>query len=89
VVLDEPANGLDPEQISQLRTLIRDLAASGRTVLLSSHLLGELEQVCTHVVLLRDGRVLEAGTLEQVVGDHDDLETAFLALVRDGEDRDA
>lgn len=83
VVLDEPANGLDPAQIAQLRELVRGIVASGtRSVLLSSHLLGELEQVCTHVVLLAEGRVLQAGTLAQVVGEHADLETAFLSLVR-------
>ncbi len=83
VMLDEPANGLDPAQIAQLRELVRGIVVDGRrSVLLSSHLLGELEQVCTHVVLLAEGRVLRAGTLEEVVGEHDDLETAFLALVR-------
>ncbi|MCW2921651.1 MAG: transporter ATP-binding protein [Thermoleophilia bacterium] len=83
VVLDEPANGLDPAQIAQLRELVRTIVASGRrSVLLSSHLLGELEQVCTHVVLLAEGRVLQAGTLAEVVGEHPDLETAFLSLVR-------
>lgn len=81
VLLDEPANGLDPAQIAHLRELVRSIAADGRSVLLSSHLLGELEQVCTHVVLMTGGRVLRAGTLSQVVGDHADLEHAFLALV--------
>ncbi|MEO6867994.1 MAG: alpha/beta fold hydrolase [Gaiellales bacterium] len=81
VLLDEPANGLDPAQIAHLRELVRSIAADGRTVLLSSHLLGELEQVCTHVVLMIDGRVLESGTLADVVGEHADLETSFLARV--------
>lgn len=88
VVLDEPANGLDPAQIAQLRELVRGIVATGsRSVLLSSHLLGELEQVCTHVVLLAEGRVLRAGTLEEVVGEHGDLESAFLALVRADRER--
>jgi ABC-2 type transport system ATP-binding protein len=82
VVLDEPANGLDPAQIAQLRDLVRSIADSGRSVLLSSHLLGELELVCTHVVLIAEGRVLRSGTLADVIGEHDDLEAAFLALVR-------
>ncbi len=83
VVLDEPANGLDPAQIAQLRELVRGIVADGRrSVLLSSHLLGELEQVCTHVVLLAEGRVLRAGTLAEVVGEHADLESAFLSLVQ-------
>jgi ABC-2 type transport system ATP-binding protein len=79
VLLDEPVNGLDPVQIAQLRTLVRDIAASGRAVLLSSHLLGELERVCTHVVLMAEGSVLRSGTLAEVVGEHEDLEAAFLA----------
>ncbi|MCW2974555.1 MAG: sle, partial [Thermoleophilia bacterium] len=86
VVLDEPTNGLDPAQIRHLRELIRGVAASGRTVLLSSHLLSELEQVSTHVVLLADGRVLDHGTLADVVGAHDDLESAFLAAIAEADD---
>ncbi|MCW2928959.1 MAG: transporter related protein [Thermoleophilia bacterium] len=89
VLLDEPANGLDPAQITQLRELLRSIAADGRSVLVSSHLLGELEQVCTHVVLLAAGSVLRAGTLEQVVGDHDDLEAAYLAAFAEAEVPDA
>jgi ABC-2 type transport system ATP-binding protein len=86
VLLDEPANGLDPAQIAQLRALVRSIAAEqDRAVLLSSHLLGELEQVCTHVVLMVEGRVLRSGTLAEVIGAHADLETAFLALIQDGD----
>ncbi|MBC7461269.1 MAG: alpha/beta fold hydrolase [Thermoleophilia bacterium] len=86
VVLDEPTNGLDPAQIRHLRDLIRGVAASGRTVLLSSHLLSELEQVSTHVVLMANGRVLDQGTLADVIGDHDDLESAFLAVIAEAGD---
>jgi ABC-2 type transport system ATP-binding protein len=81
VVLDEPANGLDPAQIAHLRQLVRRIAGEGRSVLVSSHLLGELERVCTHVVLMSDGRVLRSGTLDEVVGEHDGLEAAFLDLL--------
>ncbi len=81
VVLDEPANGLDPAQIVHLRDLIRGIAADGRSALVSSHLLGELQQVCTHVLLMANGRVLRAGPIDEVIGEHDDLEAAFLALL--------
>jgi len=89
VVLDEPTNGLDPAQIRHLRELIRDVARAGRTVLLSSHLLSELEQVSTHVVLVAGGRVLASGTLDQVIAEHDDLEGAFLAAIAAAEARSA
>ena len=71
------------------RGLVRELAAAGRGVLLSSHLLGELELVCTHVVLLAEGRVLESGTLDEVVGQHAGLEDAFLAHVQADAEREA
>ena len=58
LVLDEPTNGLDPEGIRDLRAIIRDVARQGTTVLLSSHLLREVEEVCTHVVIVARGRVL-------------------------------
>jgi ABC-2 type transport system ATP-binding protein len=86
VVLDEPTNGLDPAQIRHLRGLIREVAADGRSVLVSSHLLDELERVCTHVVLMAEGRVLASGTLADVVGAHPDLEHAFLAHTSGGRD---
>jgi ABC-2 type transport system ATP-binding protein len=89
VLLDEPANGLDPAQIAQLRELVRSIAADGRAVLVSSHLLGELELVCSHVVLIIEGRVLRSGTLAEVVGEHDGLEAAFLALVAESDGDDA
>jgi len=84
VVLDEPTNGLDPAQIRHLRDVIRGIAADGRTVLVSSHLLAELEQVCTHVVLMAEGRVLATGTLDEVRGAHATLEASFLAHLIEG-----
>jgi ABC-2 type transport system ATP-binding protein len=67
VILDEPANGLDPAGIVEMRQLIRELAHSGTTVLISSHQLSELEQVCDHIVLLRDGQTRYQGSLEQLL----------------------
>ncbi|MFC5993079.1 alpha/beta fold hydrolase [Pseudonocardia hispaniensis] len=67
LVLDEPTNGLDPPQIHAMREVLRRYAAAGRTVLISSHLLAEVEQTCTHVVVMHHGRVAAAGTVEDII----------------------
>jgi ABC-2 type transport system ATP-binding protein len=82
LVLDEPANGLDPQGMRWLRDLLSDLAASGRAVLLSSHLLHEVEQVAGRVVLIGRGRVLAQGTVAELGGGRG-LEQAFLDLTAD------
>ncbi|MEE1751797.1 ABC transporter ATP-binding protein [Streptomyces sp. SP18CS02] len=61
LVLDEPTNGLDPQGMREMRTLVRELAADGTTVFLSSHLLDEIEQVCTHVAVMAQGRLITQG----------------------------
>lgn len=63
LVLDEPANGLDPEGIAWIRRLLRDLAGQGRTVLVSSHLLSEVQQLVDHVVIINQGRCVRQGPL--------------------------
>ena len=63
LVLDEPTNGLDPQGTREVRALIRELAGEGATVFLSSHLLSEVEQVCTHVGIMRGGRLVAQGSL--------------------------
>jgi ABC-2 type transport system ATP-binding protein len=68
LALDEPANGLDPEGMAWLRRLLRDLAARGRTVLVSSHVLFELEQLVDHVVVIADGRLIRQGPLTELSG---------------------
>ncbi|PZA19723.1 ABC transporter ATP-binding protein, partial [Modestobacter versicolor] len=68
VVLDEPTNGLDPAGITDMRALLRRLAADGRTVLLSSHLLGEVEQVCDRVAVISAGRLVVEGSVDELVG---------------------
>ena len=65
-VLDEPTNGLDPQGTREVRTLVRELAAEGCTVLVSSHLLAEIEQMCDRVTVMRAGRVVAAGTLDEL-----------------------
>jgi ABC-2 type transport system ATP-binding protein len=69
LVLDEPTDGLDPPQIAEMRRVLRRYATGGRAVLVSSHLLAEVEQTCTHVVVLHRGEVVAAGPVEDVVGD--------------------
>lgn len=87
VVLDEPANGLDPMGIRWMRTLLRDFAAEGRTVLLSSHLLTEMQTVCDDVVVIGHGRVLAQGTVASLVETDGNLEEAFVRLTA-GTDRE-
>jgi ABC-2 type transport system ATP-binding protein len=67
LVLDEPANGLDPAGIREIRELVRRLGAEGRTVFLSSHLLGEVEQVCDRVAILARGRTVASGSIAEVL----------------------
>ena len=62
LILDEPTNGLDPQGIHQIREIIKDISQRGTTILLASHLLDEVEKVCTHVVVLRKGENLYSGS---------------------------
>jgi ABC-2 type transport system ATP-binding protein len=68
LVLDEPTNGLDPGEIREIRELIGRLSAHGATVLLSSHHLSEVEQVCSHVLVMNGGRLVASGTVAELVG---------------------
>ncbi len=89
LVLDEPTNGLDPSQIREMRDAVVRYGATGRTVIVSSHLLAEVEQTCTHVVVLRRGELIAAGTVDEIVqageGRAHTLEDAFLRLTGAGE----
>ncbi len=68
LVLDEPTNGLDPPQIAEMREVLQSYAATGRTVIVSSHLLAEVEQTCTHVVVMHRGRLVAAGSVPDIAG---------------------
>ena len=70
LILDEPTNGLDPQGIHQIRQIIKDIAAEGTTILLASHLLDEVEKVCSHVVVLRKGEKLYSGRVEEMISSH-------------------
>ena len=63
LILDEPTNGLDPQGIHQIRDIIKRIASQGTTILLASHLLDEVEKVCSHVLVLRKGEILYSGTV--------------------------
>jgi len=70
LILDEPANGLDPGGIREMRTLMRNLAASGMTVVLSSHILGEVQLICDSVTIISAGRRVAAGPVAEVLAQH-------------------
>jgi ABC-2 type transport system ATP-binding protein len=74
IILDEPTNGLDPQGTREVRELIPELAAEGRTVVLCSHLLHEVEQVCDHVAIFQRGRVIARGRTAELVGDRTEFE---------------
>lgn len=67
LILDEPTNGLDPQGIHQIREIIRKIAAGGTTILLASHLLDEVEKVCSHVVIIRKGKKLYSGPVDEII----------------------
>ncbi len=70
LILDEPTNGLDPQGIHQIREIIRKIASQGTTILLASHLLDEVEKVCSHVVILRKGVSLYSGSVDGMNASH-------------------
>jgi ABC-2 type transport system ATP-binding protein len=82
LVLDEPTNGLDPVGIAEIRDLIRKLNQQGRTILIASHLLDEVEKVCTHVAILKKGVLLTDGPVSDVLMDEDVVEMKAADLVQ-------
>jgi ABC-2 type transport system ATP-binding protein len=83
LILDEPANGLDPEGIRWLRGLLRDFAAEGGTVLISSHMLAEVAQTIDSAVIIHHGRLVVQAPVAELTADGADLETAFFHLTRE------
>jgi ABC-2 type transport system ATP-binding protein len=67
LILDEPANGLDPQGILEMRTLLRELASQGRTVFVSSHILSEIQQLCDRVAIVAHGRTIASGTVTELL----------------------
>ena len=87
IILDEPANGLDPQGMKEVRDIIRILADRGKTIFLSSHLLWEVERTCTHVAIVRKGRIMKVGSVVEIVSEQpralvraDDTEALHAAL---------
>lgn len=87
LILDEPTNGLDPQGIHQIRDIIKQIASKGTTILLASHLLDEVEKVCTHVLVLRKGEILYTGLVDGMSANEgffelqaDDIENLILAV---------
>ena len=84
LILDEPANGLDPAGVRWLRTFLQTLAAKGRTVLVSSHLLAEVAQTVDQVVIIDRGRLLVSGSLDELTRGGQTLEDVYLELTAGG-----
>jgi ABC-2 type transport system ATP-binding protein len=86
LLLDEPTNGLDPPQIREMRQVIANYAATGRTVIVSSHLLAEVEQTCTDVVVMHRGRLIAQGRVDELLAGRTGqrLEDVFMEIVGDG-----
>jgi ABC-2 type transport system ATP-binding protein len=76
LVFDEPTNGLDPVGIAEIRELIKRVAGEGKTIIMASHLLDEVEKVCTHVAILKKGTLLTAGAVDEVLVNEDIVEVA-------------
>jgi len=68
LVLDEPTNGLDPQGIAEIRELIITISKEGKTIIIASHILDEIEKVCTHVAILKFGNLVRQGTIEDIIG---------------------
>lgn len=88
LILDEPTNGLDPQGIRQIRDIIKNIASQGTTILLASHLLDEVEKVCSHVLVLRKGQILYSGKVDGMIANEgffelqaDNLEELKAALI--------
>lgn len=74
LILDEPTNGLDPQGIAEIRNLITAISARGITIILASHMLDEVQKVCSHVAILQKGKMLTSGSVEEVLQDKKTLE---------------
>ena len=80
LILDEPTNGLDPEGIAEVRDLIKEIASKGKTILLASHLLDEVQKVCSHFCILRKGEKLHEGPVHEILGETNVVEVAAADL---------
>lgn len=82
LVLDEPANGLDPQGIADIREIIKEQAAMGKTIIVASHILDEVEKVCTHAAILKKGKLLKSGKVHELLSNNEQI---FLSSDRNSE----
>ena len=71
LVLDEPTNGLDPQGIAEIRDLIIEIGKKGKTIIIASHILDEIEKICTHCAILKNGKLLRTGTINEIIGNQE------------------
>ena len=88
IILDEPTVGLDPRQIADFRNLIRRLGET-KTVIISSHILSEISELCDHVLIISDGKLIENASMEELRAREKSLEETFLELTSQAEEKDA
>ncbi len=82
LIFDEPTNGLDPNGIAEMRQIIQDIASQGKTVLMASHILDEVEKICSHVTILQKGKLLASGPIGHIL-----TENSFILLNSENNDR--
>jgi len=80
LILDEPTNGLDPEGMVEVRHIIQKIAAQGKTILLASHMLDEVEKICSHVAIIKKGRLLATGAIGSILSDQPTVEAGAADL---------
>jgi len=71
LVLDEPTNGLDPQGIAEIRDLIIEIGRNGQTIIIASHILDEIEKICSHCAILKNGKLLRTGTIKEIIGNEE------------------
>ncbi len=74
VIFDEPTNGLDPEGIAEVRSILKEIASRGRTVIMASHILDEVEKICSHVTIIKKGKLLSSGPVGAIINDNITIE---------------
>ena len=82
LILDEPTNGLDPVGIAEIRQLIKDLQQQGKTIIMASHLLDEVEKVCTHVAILKKGTLVATGDVNEILSNEDIVEVGAADMLK-------
>lgn len=82
IILDEPLSGLDPLGRAQVKDIIRKQQQEGTTVLICSHILADMQDICTHAAIMNKGQILEQGKMKKIIGDCKDLQEAFIKIIQ-------